>query len=280
MMTTKERERILVTVKTYPTLSKKYGETVCTAGVREDGTWVRIYPVPFRRLDESEQYRKFDWIECRLVRRTADPRPESFMPAGEIIRVGHIGTSGKWSKRRHILLQKARVYDRLDELIQGAKGNEVSLAVFKPQKVSDFIWENEEPDWNEGKLQAMRSLHSQLAMFEDNDWRRTFQLIRKLPYSFSYKFEDTAGKSSELQVLDWEVGALYWNCLRLTGNDETAALNKVREKYFDAFLKTDLHFFLGTTQQFHQFAPNPWVIIGVFPIPHDAQKSLFSESVS
>ena len=48
-MTGTEKHRILVTVKTYPTLSRKYGETVCTAGVRADGTWVRIYPVPFRR---------------------------------------------------------------------------------------------------------------------------------------------------------------------------------------------------------------------------------------
>ena len=64
-MTTMEKQRILVTVKTYPTLSRKYGETVCTAGIREDGTWVRIYPVPFRRLNESEQYRKYDWTECR-----------------------------------------------------------------------------------------------------------------------------------------------------------------------------------------------------------------------
>jgi len=36
-MTTTEKQRILVTVKTYPTLSRKYGETVCTAGIREDG---------------------------------------------------------------------------------------------------------------------------------------------------------------------------------------------------------------------------------------------------
>ena len=27
-------ERILITVKTYPTLSAKYGELVCTAGLR------------------------------------------------------------------------------------------------------------------------------------------------------------------------------------------------------------------------------------------------------
>jgi hypothetical protein len=49
------RQRVLITAKTYPTLSRKYGETVCTAGVREDGTWVRIYPVPFRRLSEEQQ---------------------------------------------------------------------------------------------------------------------------------------------------------------------------------------------------------------------------------
>ena len=32
---------------------------------------------------------------------------------------------------------------------------------------------------------------------------------------------------------------------------------------------------LGTTQQFHFVAPNPWVIIGVLPIPHERQLTLF-----
>jgi len=73
-------ERILVTVKTYPTLSRKYGETVCTAGVREDGSWVRLYPVPFRRLGEKEHYRKYDWLTCRVIRSTKDSRPETFHP--------------------------------------------------------------------------------------------------------------------------------------------------------------------------------------------------------
>jgi hypothetical protein len=31
--------KILITVKTYPTLSEKYDELVCTAGFKEDGTW-------------------------------------------------------------------------------------------------------------------------------------------------------------------------------------------------------------------------------------------------
>ena len=41
--------KVLNTVKTYPTISSKYDELVCTAGFREDGTWVRIYPIQFRK---------------------------------------------------------------------------------------------------------------------------------------------------------------------------------------------------------------------------------------
>ncbi len=94
-----------------------------------------------------------------------------------------------------------------------------------------------------------------------------------MPYSFSYRFADADGRESEMQVLDWEAGALFWNCLRRDG-DEKIALEKVRAKYLDEFSRTGLHFFLGTTQQFHFVAPNPWVIVGVFPIPHEKQMDL------
>lgn len=272
-----DKQRVLITVKTYPTLSRKYGETVCTAGVREDGTWVRIYPVPFRRLEEKEQYSKFDWIECRLLRNPSDPRPETFRPIdeSELQPIDHIDTAHDWRERRRVLLQTARVYDRLDDLIAGAKANELSLAVFKPTRVLDFVWEEDSHDWDAEKLRQMRDLHSQLDLFSDNAWRQTFQVIPKLPFSFSYRFEDAGGRSSEMQVLDWETGALYWNCLRSVDGNEVKALAKVRQKYFDAFLKTDLHFFLGTTQQFHFVAPNPWVIVGVFPCPTERQLGLF-----
>ena len=144
------RERILITVKTYPTLSRKYGETVCSAGIREDGTWVRVYPVPFRRLGEEEQYKKYDWLECRLVRSSSDPRPETFrsVDEGELHPVGRVDTSDNWRERRRLLLKTGRVYDRTDELIAGAKANQISLAVFKPTKIIDFVWEFEERDWN------------------------------------------------------------------------------------------------------------------------------------
>lgn len=276
-MTGLEKQRILVTVKTYPTLSRKYGETVCTAGVREDGSWVRIYPVPYRRLGAQEQYSKYDWIECRLFRNTRDPRPESFRPydQADLQPVDHLGTSDNWRERRRIILGGPAVYDRMDEAIAAAKANSISLCVFKPTLVRDLVYEEEDRDWDHEKLQRMREIHSQLDMFEDNSWRETFKVIPKLPYSFSYRFEDANGRQSELQILDWEIGALYWNCLESAGGDETIALSKVREKYFDEFAKKDLHFFLGTTQQFHAVAPNPWVIVGVLPLPLDDQLALF-----
>ena len=268
-----QRERLLVTVKTYPTLSTKYGETVCTAGVREDGSWVRLYPVPFRRLSEGEQYSKYDWLECSLVRHTSDPRPESFRPTdnSELQAVAHVDTANKWRERKRILLDNARVYDRLDDIIAGAKRNEISLCVFKPTAVTELVYEEDVRNWNEAKLQRMRAIREQFALFEDNEWRKTFKVIPKLPYSFSYRFVDSTGRTSELRILDWEIGALYWNCLHSANGDEEEALVKVRQKYLDDFRKADLHFFMGTTQQWHFVAPNPWLIVGVFPVPHDDQ---------
>jgi hypothetical protein len=55
-----EGERMLITVRTYPDLSTKHIETVCTAGVTASGQWRRLYPVPLRCLPEMQRYRTWD----------------------------------------------------------------------------------------------------------------------------------------------------------------------------------------------------------------------------
>ena len=75
------RMNVLITVKTYPTISVKYDELVCTAGFREDGSWIRIYPVPFRKKTYDERYKNYDWISVDLERNEQDFRPESYRPA-------------------------------------------------------------------------------------------------------------------------------------------------------------------------------------------------------
>ncbi len=73
-----ETIELMVNCKTYPAVSTKYVETVCTGGVRPNGDFVRLYPVPFRFLDAAEQYGRWDVIRVRAYRDTKDTRPESW----------------------------------------------------------------------------------------------------------------------------------------------------------------------------------------------------------
>ena len=103
--------RILISVKTYPTLSKKYDELVCTAGFREDGSWIRIYPVPYRKLQFTDRYKKWQWIEVDVVRNSKDFRKESYRPIDidtEIVLCDTVGTDNDWKDRREIVLKNVR----------------------------------------------------------------------------------------------------------------------------------------------------------------------------
>ncbi len=266
--------RVLITVKTYPTLSIKYDELVCTAGFREDGTWIRIYPVQFRKKGYTEQYKKYDWIEVDLIRNEKDPRPESYRPSShesEINVIGHIDTSRNWEERKKICLGK--IYYNLNELISEAKNKDIctSLAVFKPTEVLDFKAEPVDREWDKAKLEGLK----QLNLFDTSPSGK-FDVVQKLPYKFSYTFMDNNGKRSTLMIEDWETGQLYWKELtRYEGNEEKA-LSSVRKKYFDEFVGTkDLYFYMGTTRPFHFRAPNPFIIIGAFYPKKEFQTKLF-----
>jgi hypothetical protein len=266
--------KVLITVKTYPTLSAKYDELVCTAGFREDGTWIRIYPVPFRKKSYNEQYKKYDWIEVDLVKNESDFRPESYRPYShdsEIKITGHIDTTGTWEERKQIALGK--IYYNLTELIAEAKDKNIctSLAVFKPIKILEFTAEEVEREWDKDKLAKL----NQLNLFETNAEGK-FEVVQKLHYKFSYVFTDNQGKKSQMMIEDWEIGQLYWNCLARHEGNEVKAVADGRKKYFDDFAKTkDLHFFLGTTQQYHNIAPNAFIIIGTFHPKKEIQPRLF-----
>jgi hypothetical protein len=241
------KERILITVKTYPTLSVSYEELVCTAGIREDGSWVRIYPMPFRKLNYSQQYKKYDWIELDITKRKKDFRPESYRPQNHDFEIlGHIGTKDGWRERKELILQN--VYYDMGLLIADSYDPQkrVSLAVFKPRRILDFVWEAEESrEWPKDKLARF----NQMNLFEKvND---KFEVVRKLPYKFFYIFESDDGKRRRMMIEDWETGILFWKCLEKYQSEEIAC-EKVKEKYLDQFTKEiDLHFFVGTTLTFH-----------------------------
>ena len=128
-----------------------------------------------------------------------------------------------------------------------------------------------EKDGHEVKIIDMPAEHTN----EDKlkKFLEDFKVTRKLPYKFSYKFSDEEGKISNPMIADWEIGELYWNCLK-NGNEEEA-LRKVKNKYFDKFVsEKDIYFFLGTTKEYHNIAHNPFIIIGVYYPPKKTQTEL------
>lgn len=273
------KTKVLITVTTYPLPSRSHDELICTAGILEDGSWIRIYPVPFKfltglRSDGKISSYKFTWIELELVKRTDDFRPESHSPKdytfSDMVVHEHIAIKGNessrhkaWTLRKELCTQN--VYYNLTKLISDSKAPQnVSLATFKPTKLLDFIIEDDDREWKAEWKEQLK----QLDLFSSSEGvGGQRKLIKKIPYKFYYKFEDDEGKSSKLMIEDWEIGQLYFNCLRAYETEE-AALKKVREKYWDAFIKKDIHLFLGTTKQWHsRRSNNPFVIIGVFYPP-------------
>ena len=272
-----ERKRIFIVVKTYPTISKEYSELVCTAGILEDGSWIRLYPIPFRKLDLEQKYPKYTWIEVEVDRNTKDFRPETYRPVLETLVIQD--HAKEWEERRNIIFSNKKTYTNMQELISKAKTEKKSLAVFKPTKIHDFIYKEVDREWDKGKLSILKGLSKQMNFFQTpEEIADEFKTVRKVPYEFSYVFEDDSGHKSTLMIEDWELGMLYFNCLQNANEVESVALSKVKDKFLTYFNTRDLYFFLGTTKQYHNVARNPFIIIGVFYPPilqEDNQIRLF-----
>ncbi len=50
-----ERKKVLITVRTYPSPAQKTIEASCTAGITEDGQWIRLFPIPWRLLADGQR---------------------------------------------------------------------------------------------------------------------------------------------------------------------------------------------------------------------------------
>ena len=268
--------RVLITIKTYPLPSRSYTELVCTAGLLNGEKWIRMYPIPYRFLQDQQKYPKYSWIELNLTRKKDDFRPESYSPklgVDEPIKVfEQIGTTDAWAARKSYVLKE--VFTSMKDLIALAKdpNQRKSLATLKPARIVDFVIEEDEREWNPKWMEQLK----QFNMFELPTPHGQKKLVKKLPYKFSYRFFSEGDKTShKMMIEDWEIGALFWNSLYRKDGDEQAALELVKQKYLEEFAEKDLYLYVGTTLKFHAMsAPNPFVIIGVFYPPKTDQLPL------
>lgn len=265
--------KVLITVMTYPSLSHKYFETVCTAGFREDGSWIRIFPVPHRLLTDQDgnKYKKWQWVEVDLEKNNKDSRPESFhiKDIDTLKIIGDLGKGVNWDLRYKWVKKNKKIYTNMSELIDLASKNELSLAILKPKEIIDVTYERIDIQDFFEKREALQKKYKekrrQLELFNNNidsDYNYQFKFAEKIPYKFRYKFTTEDNKVREILIEDWEIGMLYRNCLKYC--DEKTACEKVRERYL-GFAQKDLLLFMGTNYKWHNMkSPNPFLIIGVF----------------
>src|SRR5205814_570290 len=96
--------QVLVTARTYPTPAKQGIEVSCTGGITHDGKWIRLFPVPYRFLDDDKRFQKYQWIDVRVIK-ASDYRPESYRLDQDSIRIlpDRLPTDDCWKARKEIV---------------------------------------------------------------------------------------------------------------------------------------------------------------------------------
>ena len=249
-------EELLILTKTYPSPSAKYRETTCVAAVSRAGELRRLFPLPYRLLDGDARFKKWEWISARISPTEKDHRPESRrIDADSIDRPGKIiqVKRGDWSDRlKWIEPHVLRSFDALEARRQ-ATGQ--TLGFIRPARIVKLeITALRNPDWTDVDTVKLR----QDGLFDSAQVKARTPL-RKLPFDFHYHYE-SGGKLEKHKLVDWEVGALYWNCFRDHGPKGWEA--KFRQRLESEFSSKDLLFLMGTIHRF----PNQWLIVGlVYP---------------
>ncbi|MBB4274098.1 hypothetical protein [Rhizobium mongolense] len=263
--------RILILCKTYPSPSGKYAETTCVAGMDESGKLVRLFPVPFRLIAKDQQFKKWQWIKAKVEKAKKDHRPESLTIKVDTIEGGDVVATGKdWAERRR-LLSPIEVYHHFDDIESARQARSLSLAMLKPTRIVGLEIERvSEPEWTDEELAKLVQEQKQGGLFDDDD-KPSIRTLRKLPFDFYYRYECDEGDVSKVfrhKLVDWEVGALYWNCHRSHGDDWERHFREQVEKKIPS---KDLTLLVGNQHRFQ----DQWLIISLIYPPHQIQAELF-----
>lgn len=251
-MATTETKRVLITVKAYPNPSKKYGETVCCAGIDLDTQqWIRLYPIPFRDLDSSQKFKKYTIISVRCRKAADDHRIESYkIDMDSIELLSYLDTKRKWEERKKLVLPTVSVsFCNILATIEEEK----SMGAFKPCDIS-FSCKKTTLE-SEAKREAC---YAQLSFFDANK-----KVIEQIPFDFYYHFKcdgqpDCPGH--QLPIIDWEIGQAYRNW-RYKYPNQSILLQKIEEKWMEiSGPKKDVYFYVGNMKRFRDH----FMVLGVF----------------
>lgn len=253
------KKQILITAKTYPSLSRRYDETVCTAGIElSDGQGpkrlLRVYPIPFRYEDNSKKFKLYSIIEADIEKDSSDSRIESHKIVNDQYKIisEPLDTKNNWDKRKKIVLPL------LQKSIEKIKSDGQSLGIIKPKEILSVSHEEDEREWSDSQKYNL----GQQKLFLKK------KPLDKIPFKFYYQFrcdDKLCEKAHNISVIDWGTLELYRKMygeapFKSDGDKEKYAIEKVIYK-LELFTKeNDLYFIVGN-QKLHR---NSFMIIGLF----------------
>lgn len=251
-------EKIFIIVKTYPRPSVKYRELVCTAGITGNGKLIRLYPISYRYLDYQRWYKKYQWIKAKIEKTDLknDFRVDSYRPLENSIQAlgKPVGREDRWLERKKIIFPAIQ-FTSLEEIKDEYKSDKVSLGIFKPKSMINFIIESDTSHWSKKHQQVL----SQLRLFDSQP-----KTLEKIPFKFSYRFvcnDKRCKKPHKLSIIDWEIFELYRRIKENYQYDMDIILEKIKNKWLDEMWgpKRDSYLIVGTQY------PNPtFMVLGVF----------------
>ncbi len=253
-----EHKRVLITVRTYPVPAQRGIEVSCTAGVTDDGRWIRLYPVPYRRMDVDKRFAKYQWIDIDVTKAKGDPRPESYTPDIDSIRIGEsIPPARNWAARRDIV-QPLISHCLCCIKKKAAADGSPTLGLFKAHSIDKLIIAPDSPNWSADELAKLR----RYSMFV----KAPAQQLEKIPFKFEYRFrcDHPECNGHSLSSTDWE---MLESCRRWKRQYRGEWETKFRQRYErDMTELNDTHFFVGNQLAY----PNAWLVVGLFYPRHDA----------
>ncbi|MDP2719374.1 MAG: hypothetical protein Q8P44_06045 [Dehalococcoidia bacterium] len=251
------RKKVLITARTYPVPSRKSIEVSCTAGIADDGNWIRLFPVPYRFLAPDKRFTKYQYIEADVTKSQSDSRLESYKINIDSIKIlsQPIKTIDKWGERKaKILPLESRSLCFLQA--ERDKNKVPTLGFFKPKTITSLkIDPATNSSWTADELASLL----QYPLFGNTPPMQ----LEKLPYNFSYEFccDEPNCPTHTLMCTDWEIGASYRAWRVKYGNQWRT---KFEDRYeTDMILAKDTYFFVGTIHNH----PDAWIIIGLFYPP-------------
>ncbi|MCK1317151.1 hypothetical protein [Bradyrhizobium sp. 23] len=255
---------ILILCKTYPSPSGKHVETSCVAGMRPDGSLIRLFPVPFRLIHGSQQFRKWQWIRARIERAPADKRPESHKLFVDTVKFlgDPLPTTKKWEKRR-VEIEKLDFFADFGQLEQSRVATGTTLGLVRPQTIRSLeLTPVANPEWSDAERAKLLQSQRQGGLFDATD-AKALTTLKKLPFDFHYRYVckvDGVSREYRHKIADWEAGALYWNCFYHHGNKWEEPFRAKLEAELPA---ADLMLLMGTIHRF----PDQWLIVSLIYPP-------------